>query len=599
MNMLCFHAKNKKAGYHDMSTSRRPKYWEGTPREPWAQIYATGVEVLGSPVPLEHRIALWERINVEQSLNLIAQMLNDVDTASDGECAPDEKWADRVQNPKLRARLLVAFGLGNFLLAPQLLLLAAGESLTHSPKGPCTDDYSGIDIVFGCLLGIGDDAGSIRRGSPWGGADSGLATEIIANQHFNRSVSVGHQLAWTHNTWLKSWPRGEKTARSVGGQPKELFYEATGMDIEDFATIAMSLYVQGSTKGIIRFPPEFFTCLGFSAEVTDYFLEATSISVEALRLKIGQESQGKRSQYAFNALRQFPLVKLTSGEFLVLRTNYLIQRALSDVTFFDVIAHLKKVDEQSSTKRANAFRNATNQILEHEAGVILRRIFAKTSGRVFDESELQMKFQKSKKKIPSVCDYAVKSGNNFLLVEVTDRAIPDPVVNGQGDPDLLDKELGMVLTDRKAGQLASTINLLKEEAKGSMGGKAPQMNFIPLVLTAARGLPWNQFAQSHTEERTAKYSDLSEGSCSSVALITLRDLLILENACEAGHDIFEILQKWRHQEPGLGLDQFMSSNGYPLGHPKWERDTYGAVFDMIFKRLDSSHSVPQPTEDKP
>lgn len=581
-----------------MSTSRRLKYWEGAPREAWARVYATATEVFGFPVPLKQRIALWEQVSVEQALKLIAQMLNDVDTASKEKSTPDERWATSVHDPKLRARLLATLGLRSTLLTPQLLLLAAGESLTYSPDGLCTDDLSGIDIVFACLLGIGDEAGSLKHGAPWGGSDAGLASEIIANLHFNRSVSVGHQLAWTHNAWLNSWPRGAKTAQAVGGQPKELFLEATGIDIEDFATIAMSLYAQGSVKGIVRFPPNFFTWLGFSAEVIDYFLGATSISVESLRLKIADESQGQRSQYAFNALRQFPLVKLSSGEFLVIRTNYLVQRALSDVTFFDVSAHLKEVDEKCGTKRDAAFRSATNQLLEHEAGVILRRIFAKTSGRVFDESELQMRFQKSKRRTPGVCDFAVKSGNDLLLVEVTDRAIPDSVVNGRVDPALLDKELGFVLTDRKAGQLDSTIGLWKRDAERSLGDKASRINFIPLVLTSARGLPWNQFAQSHIDERTAQYPALSGDSCSSLALITLKDLLILENAFEEGHDVFEILKMWRQQDPGLGLDQFMSTIGLPLNHPKWERDTFGVLMDRILNRLSTSGSGPHPAEER-
>ncbi|MDO2934157.1 hypothetical protein Q2T94_07590 [Paeniglutamicibacter sulfureus] len=581
-----------------MSTSSRPKYWEGAPREPWARVYATATEVLGSPITLAQRITLWEQISAEQALKLIAQMLNDVDTASKEISTPDKRWADRVQEPKLRARLLATLGLRSTLLAPQLLLLAAGESLTHSPEGPGTGDLSGIDIIFQCLLGIGDESGSVRHGAPWGGSDAGLASEVIANLHFNRSVSVGHQLAWTHNAWLKSWPGGAKTARAVGGQPRDLFLEATGIEIEDFAAIAMSLYAQGSVKGIVRFPPDFFTWLGFSAEVTDYFLDATSISLESLRRKIGQKSHGQRSQYAFNELRRFPLVKLTSGELLVLRTNYLLQRALSDVTFFDVSAHLKKFDEQCGTKRDAAFRSATNQLLEYEVGVILRRIFAKTSGRVFAESELQLRFQKSRKKTPSVCDFAVKSGNDLLLVEVTDRAIPDPVVNGRVDAALLDKELGIVLTDRKAGQLDSTINLWKEEAGRSLRNKVHRTNFIPLVLTSSRGLPWNQFAQSHIEERTAEYSALSGDSCSSLALITLRDLLILENAFEEGHDVFDILKMWRQRNPGLGLDQFMSTIGLPLDHPKWERDTYGMVMGMIFSRLGASDHDPQPAEDR-
>lgn len=559
------------------------------PRGSGVRVYATASDVLNGRIRKKDRLQLWTTIWDEQALSLIAQIITDIDlsTTSDAEIDVDQRWSSSITNTTLRTRLSIASTLGGTLFAPQLLLLAAGEALSHCPEGPPTGTSYGLDVLVLCLLGIGDESGAgDSNGETWGGLNAELAGEIIANLHFNRSMWVGHQLSWIERTWFQDWPKRTPATKTVGGEPRDLFKEATGVELADFAAVAFNVYTQAALHKTVRFPNEFFDTLGLPSAAIEHFLSATSRTMPELRAEIQKDTTTSGgSRYAFNTFRRFPLVRLASGEFLVLSPNFVIQRALSEVTFFDVRHYLKAVDKRDGTKRDEAFRLCTTDILEHEAGVTLRRMFSRDKVSVLDENHMQKKFG-SKKHTPSVCDYAVRVGKTWLLIEVTDTPIPVPVVFAKANAAALDAELDRVLTKRKAKQLASTVRLIQQAESAHQGqGHPRQFTFIPLVLTAQTGLPWNPAVHRRVTERLSSVTELSEEFCSSVALITLKDLMILENAASLGHDIVALLRSWRQTDPGSPLDQHLHQRGVPLSSPRWEKEQASKTINHFMKRM--------------
>lgn len=552
------------------------------------RVYATAIDVLGAEVRKKDRIQLWSRISDEQALSLIAQILTDIDisTTSDAESEVDQRWVASIAHSVIRTRLSIASTLGDKMFAPQLLLLAAGEALSHCPQGPPTDTTAGLDVLICCLLGIGDESGAgDPKGETWGGVNAELAGEIIANLHFNKSMWIGHQLSWIERTWFQDWPKRTPTTYAVGGEPRDLFKEATGVELADFAAVAFNVYAQASLHKFVRFPSKFFDTLGLPPTATEHFLSATSRTVPELRTEIQNDmSTSGGSRYAFNTFRRFPLVQLASGEFLVLSPNFVIQRALSEVTFFDVRHHLKAVDKNQGTKRDEAFHQCTTDILEHETGVTLRRIFSRAKIQVLDEIHLQKKFG-SRRDMPKICDYAVRVGKTWLLFEVTDTPIPVPVVFAKANADDLDSELDRVLTNRKAKQLASTIRLLQQAEPDHQGSRPQQLTFIPLVVTAQTGLPWNPTVHHRVTERLSSMPELSQESCAPVALITSKDLMILENAASLGHDVVGLLRSWRQTDPGNPLDQHLHQRGVPLSSPRWEKEQAVKTINNFMKRM--------------
>jgi hypothetical protein len=261
------------------------------PRGSGVRVYATASEVLNIPIQKKVRIQLWTRIWDEQALSLVAQILTDIDmsTTSDAETEVDRRWAASITNTTIRTRLSIASTLGDTLFAPQLLLLAAVEALLHCPEGPPTDTFDGLDVLVVCLLGIGDDSRAGSNGETWGGLNAELAGEIIANLHFNRSMWVGHQLSWIERTWFQDWPKQTAATKAVGGEPRDLFREATGVELADFAAVAFSVYTQAALHKFVRFPMEFFDALGLPSTAIEHFLSTTSRTVSELRHEIQKE----------------------------------------------------------------------------------------------------------------------------------------------------------------------------------------------------------------------------------------------------------------------------------------------------------------------
>ncbi len=538
------------------------------PKLSWAQVYVTAEDVLGEPIPEQRRAELWKGISDEQALFLIASLLSDLDRSDsreDGNLV-QLKWAAQIQDLSLRDRLFAQAGLGFVLFPPQMLQLAAAEALEYCPEGPPRDDAAGMDIIVRCMLGIADESGSpVGDGSLWGGQDAALSAEVIANLYFNRTISIAHQLAWARQVWFQNWPVDNADTRRAGGQPRELFKEATGVAIDDFAAVAVRLYASNGHGGYVMFGPEFFNESGVAPEAIELFLEATCIDLRTLRKKVRQQRQSEMSRFAFNLFRQFPLIRLSSGRILLFRLNYAVQRAFSEVTYFDVREHLKRCDKRDGTRRDEAFWACTKTVLEHETGRTLRRMLVGTKAQVFTEGQLQ-RLHPGKNQAKA-CDFAVRLGETWLLVEVTDRAVPEPVVNATADVQQLEQELDRVLMERKAKQLSSTVQLLRKD-RSNRG-----CTFVPLVLTSSAGLQWNAILHARVQERLHAEGLLTEEHCLPVAFITLKDLRMLEHALSQGVKVVDVLRQWRAVEPGLGLDQHMAESGVGLGIPLWERQT--------------------------
>lgn len=186
--------------------------------------------------------------------------------------------------------------------------------------------------------------------------------------------------------------------------------------------------------------------------------------------------------------------------------------------------------------------------------------------------------------MPNICDYAVRSGRTWLLIEVTDRAMPRPVVFANASAPALDEELDRVLTARKAKQLISTINLLQEEARQQSNQTDEPFTYIPLVLTGETGLPWTIPVQLRSQERLTSLG-YPEEFCSSVAIITLKELIMLENVAALGHDVVEILRSWRIDNPSSPLDLHLQQRTIPLDSPAWEKKRVADVVNGFAKRM--------------
>lgn len=536
---------------------------------------------LGLRAPRETRERLWGTIPRDQALVLLASMLADAD--SNGQLAGDRRdidreWVARIEDPNLRQRVQMGLTLHNVLLAPQLLVLAIREALELCPPGPALNGASGTEAVVACLLGIGDEeqAGRGAAGDPtrWAGLDPKLAADLVANMYFNSSIALHHLMATTEATWTSPWPdlapAGDRA--TINGDPAELFFEATGVRPEAMQQIAVHLYVQYMTHGHLRFPPEFFDRAG--VDPGDLVKVLDLISTDAATLS-GALSRGA-SGWEFNPLRRWPLLRLDDGNVLVLRLGWLLERVLSDVTYFDIRKHLKDRDKADGTHRDAAFNRCVQAKLEADTGAALRRTFLRRGGQVWHESELHAAWQghSARSRRPKICDYVVRVGHYWLLVDATDRAIPVDVVAGLAGTTGIDAELNHVLTGRKAEQLDSTIALLRAHMTDLTGQPPdPEAVFIPIVATPTGGLPWMHIVSVETGTQLAARGLLQDLDVLPAALMSPKDLSLLEKQSESrGVGAIKDLVDWRQGVwAHWPFDGYLHLTGHRLNATKREQ----------------------------
>lgn len=547
---------------------------------PLHRTYLTASD-LGLRASRDMRKRLWGTLPRDQALVLMASMLADVD--SNGQLAGgrrdiDREWAARIEDPNLRQSVQLGLTLHNVLLAPQLLLLAIREALEMCPSGPAMNSDSGTEVVVACLLGIGDEeqAGRVAAGDAtrWAGMDPKLAADLLANMYFNRSIALHHLMATAEDTWTRPWPdlAPEAERLALNGDPAELFLESTGVRPQALQQVAVHLYVQYATHRHLRFPREFFDRAGVDADDLDGVLNLVCTDAATLTRALSQGSSG----WDFNPLRRWPLLRLEDGSVLVLRLGWLLERALSDVTYFDIRKYLKDRDKAEGTRRDSAFNRCVQAKLEADTGAALRRTFSRRGGQVWQESELYAAWQQrfSRGRRPKICDYVVRVGHHWLLVDATDRAIPVDVVAGLAGTTGIDAELRLVLTGRKAQQLESTIALLRAYMTDLTSlAPDPEPVFIPIVATPTGGLPWMHLVSVEAGTQLKERGLLQDPDILPAALMSPKDLSLLEKRSESrGVGAIEELVDWRRGVwAHWAFDQYLHLTGHRLSATKRER----------------------------
>lgn len=564
-----------------------------TARTSWSLLgrpYRTGGEIFGVVTDRSSRVSLWRQLAIGQAVSLLSSMLRDLDLEDAPAATVEARWAAQLPGePARRSRDAIANG--SRLLPPQLLLIAVKEALAFCGPGPARDDVSDLDVVLQAVLSIADELGQVRdHDEPeWGGLKATLAAELLANGHFNVTARPAPLMARTQVTWRKGWSPAvrEKERLRAGGQPAELFAEATGCALDAFLGVATHLWVQAYIHKHLRFPPEFFDRLGIDPAAIDLFLDVTSVPLADLQQRVTQQPPATEQPWEFNDLRRQPIVRLPDGSVQVLRIGFVLERAFGQIPEFDVADHLRKIDGGTDQRvkggREEAFRSCLNAQFEHIVGEALRRIFPASGHfkRVYSEREMWHAW-KTKKNTPKVCDWVVDCGDVWICLDANNRRLSQPVVGGHADVSELDKELAAVLADNKARQMASTIRHLTQFLPQLTGRNlVPGTRFIPLIVTPDDGLPWNPAVHRRVQEVLAANGTLQTSRATALGVISLHDLGLVEHAADNGRDAGNLLGTWRSQQPEVALQHFMDGQGQELHRPQWVTDTFSSLVDEL------------------
>lgn len=568
-------------------------------RSSWSLLgrpYCTGAEIFGAVTDRSSRELLWGQVPVGQALSLLSAMLRDLDLEDVPEAEVEAGWAAHLPG-EAASRARAAIAKGQRLLPPQLLVVALKEALISCPPGPASDDLSNLDVVLKAVLSIADELGQVREEDEpqWGGLKATLAAEMLANGYFNVTARPAPLMARTQVTWREGWSSAvdEKEQVRAGGQPAELFAEATGCALDAFLGVATHLWVQAYIHKHLRFPKDFFDRLGIDPAAIDLFLDATSVSLADLQQRVAQQPPATEQPWEFNDLRRRPIVRLPDGTVQVIRVGFVLERAFGQVPEFDVADHLRKIDGGTNQRvkkgREEAFRSCLNSQFEYTVGELLRRIFPASGHfkRVYSEREMWHAW-KTKKNTPKVCDWVVDCGDVWICLDANNRRLSQPVVGGQADVSELDKELAAVLADNKARQMASTIRHLTQFLPQLTGRNlVPGTRFVPLIVTPDDGLPWNPAVHRRVQELLAANGTLQTSRATALGVISLHDLGLVEYAADNGRNAGNLLTAWRSQQPEVALQHFMDGQGEKLHRPQWVTDTFSQLVDELVEQQTS------------
>ena len=555
------------------------------------------------------REQVWKQLPFRETLARFALMLADVSSELETASTTDRRWVDRIRDTRLRFSVERALAQGHRLIAPQVVLAAMREFLLLRDEDDGLDDgENDLDLLICALLGVAedlDDSGDLPQDWPdnpdvtrWGHLAEPLAAGLIANTHFNQQLPLPYLMARASERWGDTWNDNvdAATQQKIRASPRELFREATGSDIEAFIDIALSFVAQHLKDRHVVFPPHFIPWAHLTGTSHEEALQALSTDVPTLKQEL-HETSGE--YWNFDAIKQKPLLRLKDGSYLVIHLGWLVERSMSEHFYHEVRQHLEIFDQQQGTERKDAFHRAIGTRFEADVSEILERTFHerrskadRLTSRVWDETQLESAFASSgsKRQQPKIPDFVVQFDNTWLIIDATFREPIRRVTHGQSDVDRLSKEVAMLMTDRKAKQLNSMVELLTKDASPLIGSPlSGDPTFIPLIISGDYSLPWTLPVAATTQEFLERKNLLQQHNVLPLALMTYKDLLLVEHIGESqGPRVIETIKRWRTSElDSWEFHQFAHHEGTALRLPRAVKKRHNQAFKDLLRPLEN------------
>ncbi|MDT5131932.1 MAG: hypothetical protein QOE48_5718 [Mycobacterium sp.] len=231
-----------------------------------------------------------------------------------------------------------------------------------------------------------------------------------------------------------------------------------------------------------------------------------------------------------------------------------------------------------------------NDIFEHRVGEVLRRI-AQNENRfggveIIDDPAMKSAWAR-KGQSQKICDFAYAQRKECIVTDANNRNLPRKFAERTAVGADLIGELRDMFAASKFKQLTSTIRQFR--AKGWSGQRIQidaQTKFIPLVVAPNAGMPSNEFTEWLVMQHAVPMIAEFDHKALPPAIITWRDLQLLEGISEAGAGrVIELLIMWRisnyrnvTQRVGLpsSLSDFVDDT-FTFGLPLAEHDRQAAL----------------------
>lgn len=484
----------------------------------------------------------------------------------------DLQLAAGFDNLDVRQRAENLIRSGRALIAPQAVLNLAKAALRHAT----TDGDPDMRVLTALLIAVQSSLGREDDAD----AHDHLWWELIRNQAFSADMEEGTQIASFQLRWNEIPPQLVSHPEYV--DLAKAFNDATGISLTDPRIVGMALWAMSNNEpGLLNLVEPLANRLGWTLERLEANLALMSSTPEALRDEIDDDEKRLGTQWSFDVLRRFPIIRVSDEAVLVLSTGLLLDRIFGWLPLFDLQQGLRGVGRPMAARAETFFRRSC----EREALDAMARIVAGPAQRFYDETALQRAFGADKPTADAALDY----GDTWLVVEITTHQLKrGTVVAGRADS--LETDLAYAI-DAKVAQLDSSIRSIIENEQELTGvSAATRRAYVPILL-ATEGFPTNPMTYDAVADRVRGLDLLTDPRIAPLRILDLEELYFLEAlATQTGASAAEVIEG--HIQSGLakmGLkDYLLLDRRVELRRPERLADPLSRAWDPLVQAVEAT-----------
>lgn len=520
------------------------------------KLYITAEEVFGVAPSMNWVERQLQDISLDDVLRFVATWLHELHRSGADVRRVDSLAADTWFEPGTREKVkdLCQRG-GRTLVTPQALFVLAKMACSAAADASAEVNPA---ILVGGLLAISQHLGLSREN---GAADPSLGLvgqELIANQLFNRNPSQANIIASFVRRWLQLPCELAGEARVI--DLADAFQQATGVSLTDLQIIGTALWSSSLKDQRSLIPPEYFEPLGWSRERLAATLDLICVDATRLRVEVADEISRFGLPWSISAFERFPVIRLDSGSLLVIDPNLLVRRAFGWLPLFDIVEGLKSRGQPGDRRLAEHAKGCVAHLTEVYTLEVLSNIVGNGNGnhaqRLYNDTDLDAAFTKrGRQKADAAIDY----GDAWVVVEVTTSKAQRATVSGISS-NAVDADLGKLVDE--AAQIEATIDALRIDESRLTGVPSQRARrYLPL-LVASEGFPINPISLELLRERLRTAGVLQKSDISSLEVVDLEELEIVESLQEyGGPSLRDLLtQKAASSMANAGMREYILSS---------------------------------------
>lgn len=562
--------------------------------------YLTYAEVIGRYAGLEYVREALQLVPRNLFIESCARLLGDYEAMGANRREVDravvagtlaEPTATRVQD--------LLDGGNRALLSPQSLLLLMQLALLHSPEvapeGARPRPFIGVVLALQDGLGQHERMGAedgpqvaerADRHVFRGETESPLFRSIVASQAFAAWPDPVVLMARHHLHW-------EQLPTEAATQPGRvdlaaMFEEATGVSKHDFQAVGAALWGYVEVHRRYPAPATVFDAFSLDRRRIDAALELFVAAPDRLRDVVSNLEERYRTEWSFDTLRRFPVMRTADGGLLVLSRTLLLERIFGWLPVFDLESGLRQQGRHAEASRAvNWFRAMCE--LDARRGLEVIAPAAAGIRRIYGEDDIQRAY-------PGVrnADAAIDYGDAWVVIEISTRKLTRATTIAL-EPEALAEDLRMGVDD-KVEQLDATIRqLMNDESRLTGVQPQPRRRYVS-VLVMTEGFPTNPMTMTAVHERLSARSLLADARIGPLHIVDQEEMTMVEAIVErSGPSLLDLLEGHEHSTlRNAGLRDYLIRDfgrGEGPEHARRLEAPFQATWQPVFERMNETQPI--------